>query len=79
MAIYFASSNFDVAVSSNKRKLRRFAQRNLRFAGVDLRLGVITRQTLDDPKKFIKKFGSGSILHVAGARLLPTAEGFSIC
>lgn len=82
MAIYFACSNFDVAVSTNKKKLRKFAKRNLRFAGVDLKIGVITRQTLDDPRKFIEMFGS-SILHVAGMRLLPTPEGFefrgSVC
>ena len=64
MAIYFAASNFDVAISRDKRKVRKFARRNLRFAGVDLQLGCCNRQVFADPEVFRQRFGPALIYDV---------------
>lgn len=69
MAMYFAASNLDVAVSRDKRKLRRFAKRNLRFAGTDLRLGVINFQTFQTPTGYQAEFGA-SLLYDLDQRLV---------
>lgn len=57
MAMYFAASNFDVAISHSKKKVRRFAKRNLRFAGVDLQIGVVTLQAFANPAAYRAEFG----------------------
>lgn len=58
LAMYFAVSNFDVAISINKRKLRKFAKKSLRFAGLDLQLGYCNRQVFSNPESFKQEFGS---------------------
>lgn len=60
MTIYFAASNFDVAISCDKSKVRRFAKRSLRFAGVDLQIGVYNKQLLN-PEAYKAEFGPCSL------------------
>jgi hypothetical protein len=64
MAIYFAASNFDVAISRDKRKVRKFARRNLRFAGLDMKIGVCNRQALASEEAFQNEFGASMIYDV---------------
>ena len=64
MAIYFAASNLDVAISTSKRKVRKFAKNNLRFAGVDLQIGVCSRQVLASQEAFQNEFGASMIYDV---------------
>lgn len=64
MAIYFAASNFDVAISRDKRKVRKFARRNLRFAGLDMKIGVCSRQALASEEAFQNEFGASMIYDV---------------
>ena len=61
MTIYYAVSNFDVAISRNKSKVRRFAKQGLRFAGLDLRLGVCNKQHLASPEAYRAEFGPCSL------------------
>lgn len=60
MAMYFAASNFDVAISHSKKKVRRFAKR-LRFAGLDLQIGVVSLQHLANPAAYKAEFGPCSL------------------
>jgi hypothetical protein len=74
--MYFAASNFDVAISRNKKALRKFARRNLRFAGLDLRLGFCNVQTFRSADSFRAEFGS-SVIHDVDQRLVFTPD-FSV-
>lgn len=62
--MYFALSGFDVAISKDKKALRRFAKNNLRFVGLDLRLGFCNVQTFGSPEKFKAEFGNCNIYDV---------------
>lgn len=62
--IYYAMSNMDVAVSRNKKKVRRFAMTNLRFAGRDLQLGCCNRQTFLNKESFQEEFGASMIYDI---------------
>lgn len=64
MAIYFAASNFDVAIGSNKRAVRRFAKSNLRFVGLDLQLGCCNHQTFATAANFKAEFGASVIYDI---------------
>lgn len=55
--IYYALSNMDLAVSRDKKKVRRFAKSNLRFAGRDLQLGCCSRQVFRNKESFQEEFG----------------------
>jgi hypothetical protein len=57
MTMYFAASNFDVAISRDKRKVRKFAKGFFRFAGVDLQVGVCTSQMLASSQAYKAQFG----------------------
>lgn len=61
MAMYFAASNLDVAISRDKSKVRRFAKRGLRFAGLDLQLGVCNKQYLANPEAYRAEFGRATL------------------
>lgn len=69
MAIYFAASNFDIAISRDKRKVRKFARRNLRFAGVDLQIGACTKQNFRNAESFREEFGH-SLIHDLDQKLV---------
>lgn len=56
MTTYYVQANFDVCISTNKRKVRRFAKRRLRF-GRQASVGVATRQMLATPAAFQEAFG----------------------
>lgn len=53
--MYYACCNFDVAVSTSKRALRRWAKKQ-RFAG-HAQFGWINSQTLASPRAFQQQFG----------------------
>jgi hypothetical protein len=55
--IYYALSNMDVAISKDKKKVRRYAKRSLRFSGVDLQMGAVPIQVFNNPERFQKEFG----------------------
>lgn len=61
MTMYFAASNFDVAISRSKRKVRKFAKGFLRFAGTDLQVGVCTSQTLATAEAYRAEFGHSNL------------------
>lgn len=67
--MYFALSGFDVAISKDKKALRKFARNNLRFAGLDLKLGFCRFQTFTNPASFKAEFGS-SIIYDLDQRLV---------
>lgn len=73
--IYYAMSNLDIAVSANKKKVRKFAK-NLRFAGLDLQFGCCNRQTFGSPEKFKAEFGNCNIYDVD--QKLVFQPGFSV-
>lgn len=54
---YFAVSNLDVAISKDKKKVRRFAKRNLRFAGSKLQLGCCNTRVFSTPSSYREEFG----------------------
>lgn len=61
MAIYFAQANLDVAFSRNKRKVRRFAKRHLRFGDLHVRVGTCTWQVFASKDRYIDEFGYSMI------------------
>ena len=61
MTIYFAASNLDVAISHSKKKVRKFSKQGLRFAGLDLEIGVCNRQYLANPEAYREQFGRATL------------------
>jgi len=56
--IYYALSNMDVAISKDKKKVKKYAKRCMRFSGLDLELGVVPVQVFNSQEKFRKEFGN---------------------
>lgn len=55
--LYYALSNLDVAISKDKKKVKKYAKRCMRFAGLELQTGVVPVQVFNSPEKFRKEFG----------------------
>lgn len=73
--IYFASANFDVCISTSKKKVKRFVKR-LRFGG-SASFGVVPRQVFSSPEKFQERFGPSLIYDVD--QKLKFYPDFSVC
>ncbi len=54
--LYYALSNLDVAISRDKKKVKRYAKR-MRFSGLELQTGVVPFQVFNNPENFRLEFG----------------------
>lgn len=73
--IYFAVANFDVVLSKDKKKVKKFAKRS-RFAG-KVEFGVCNRQTFLTPENFKKQFGNCLIFDLD--QKVKFRADFSVC